>query len=320
MKNKKIPTKKLSYAIVALTFILLSFVAGFAQTDRNYVAASSVDTLSCGALSSPCRTFTFALSKTNIGGEIIALESGVYDTINLNLTYAVTLTAAPGVHAELSNPNNATARISINVQSTDTVILRNLYLSRQTGSGSGYGIDVKRVGTLHIENCVINGFNGGINFDLDNSAQVFIDDTTVRNSVADGVAFFTSTGLIKASVENSHFDHNGTIGVYNGLAVYNRSKVTVRGSTASGNGGAGFVVAGGDLNLEACEASNNKDGVITQGDSVTFGTAVVSNSTVTNNSRYGFYQLAGDFYTLGNNMVRRNTTNTFGTINLISGT
>jgi len=109
---------------------------------------------------------------------------------------------------------------------------------------------------------------------------------------------------------------------YNGLDVVSHARVTVRDSVASGNGGAGFAVAGGDLNLENCEASNNDTGVfVIPLSSSESATATVSNSIVTNNHSLGFQQANGGvFQSLGNNTVRRNGTNTSGTITVISGT
>ncbi len=295
--------------ITAFAGMLLSFGTARAQNDRTFVATTGADSITCGTHDAPCRSFNVALPKTNGGGEVIALDSGTYDSFNVGVSISVTLAAAPGVHAELPG-------VTINTPASDTVILRNLYVSKQASGGAGDGIKVTGVGTLHIENCVVHGFTTGINFDLNHSAQVFIQDTVVRRSIADGVTFFTSSGLIKASIDKSHFDDNGTSGVYNGVNVLGRSRVTARDSTASGNGGAGFTVSGGDLNLENCEASNNKDGVVT----LEPGNAIVSNSVVTNNSRYGFWQNGGTFYSRGDNTVRRNGNNTSGIITAISGT
>jgi Right handed beta helix region len=174
---------------------------------------------------------------------------------------------------------------------------------------------------LQIENCVIDGFSEGIDFSLANAAQVSIKDTVIRNSASNGIAFFTSSGLIKASIDNCHFDNNGSAGIFDGLNIVRGARVTVRNSVATGNTGAGFNAVAGDLNLENCEASNNRDGLVASGSVSTTGTVTVSNCIVTNNSQTGFTQSAGGvFNSLGNNIVRRNGTNTSGTINSISGT
>ena len=311
---------KHNHILIALFAILLGISQAQAQSDRTFVATTGSDSQACGPSDVPCRTFTAALPKTNAGGEVIALDSGVYDSFIL-VSVSVTLTAAPGVQAALSNDGNSSNRITVNAGSDDRVVLRNLFLKSKPGNVSSYGIGVLRVGVLQIENCDIDGFSAGIGFSLQGSAQVSIKDTIVRNSSTDGIAFFTSSGLIKASIDRSHFDNNGSFGAYSGVNVIQRSRVTVRDSVATGNTGAGFNVTGGDLNLENCEASNNDDGVVAGFTSNTTGTATVSNSIVTNNSHFGFSQAGtSTFNSLGNNTVRRNGTNTSGTINVVSGT
>ena len=310
---------KHKHILVALVAILLGISQAQAQSDRTFVATTGSDSAACGPSDVPCRTFTTALSKTNAGGEVIALDSGLYDSFILVST-SVTLTAAPGVYAALSNDSSSN-RITVDAGSGDRVVLRNLFLKSKPGNVSSYGIGVLAVGVLQIENCVIDGFSAGISFGLQSSAQVSIKDTVVRNSSTDGIAFFTSSGTIKASIDRSHFDNNGSFGAYSGVNVIQRSKVTVRDSVATGNTGAGFNVTGGDLNLENCEASNNNDGVVAAFTTNTTGTATVSNSIVTNNSHFGFSQAGNSvFNSLGNNTVRRNGTNTSGTINVVSGT
>ncbi|MEP6902873.1 MAG: right-handed parallel beta-helix repeat-containing protein [Actinomycetota bacterium] len=312
---------KFNYIFIASTFILLCFAPAFAQLDRAFVATTGVDSGTCGATNAPCRSFNTALGRSNAGGEIIALDSGIYDTSTIFVDKSITLAAAPGVHAELYNSSVTSNRITINGSSTDTVILRNLFIVSKAGNTGGYGIAVYNVGTLQIENCVVDRFSAGISISLTNSAQVFIKETTVKNSSSEGIDFYTAAGLVKVSVEQCHFDHNGTGGSFPGVDVIQRARVTMRDSTASGNTGVGFLVAGGDLNLENCEASNNDDGGITaESSNGIFGTATVSNTIVTNNVNYGFRQLSsGVFNSYGNNVVRRNGTNTLGTITVVSG-
>jgi parallel beta helix pectate lyase-like protein len=94
----------------------------------------------------------------------------------------------------------------------------------------------------------------------------------------------------------------------------------VRDSVATGNTGAGFNAPAGDLNLENCEASNNRDGVVASSTSTTTGTVTISNCLVTNNAQSGFLQDGGGvFQSRGNNTARRNGTNMSDTINVISG-
>jgi hypothetical protein len=300
---------------IALTVILLCFAEAHGQSDRTFVATTGINSDTCGTSTSPCRSFTTALGKTNPRGEIIALDSGLYDTLPVNVTTSITLTAANGVHAELPG-------ITVNTTTNDTVILRNLYLSSNPSIASNEGIKVTSVGALHIENCIVNGFPTGISFSLNAAAEAFINDSVVRNSNGNGISFSTNAGLLKAAVNHCRIENNGHFGpIADGLSVLKRGRVTVRDTVSTGNNGAGFVVTGGELTLENCEATDNGDGVIAASSETQNGNVLVSNSTVTNNSRNGFLQEGtGVFNSLGNNLVRRNGTNTSGTINVISGT
>jgi hypothetical protein len=128
---------KLNSMITALFVMLLCFAQAQAQSDRTFVSSHGVDNTDCGSFDLPCRSFNVALPKTNAGGEVIALDSGIYDNFNIVISQSVTLAAAPGAHAELSNNNNSTDRITVSAATSDRVVLRNLYLSKQSGSGSG---------------------------------------------------------------------------------------------------------------------------------------------------------------------------------------
>lgn len=241
--------------IATFTLLLLCVSQAHAQSDRAFVSTAGIDSATCGAFNSPCRSFNVALPNTNGGGTVTALDSGLYDSFNIWISIPVTLTAAPGVHAEVPG-------ITINTVTTnDTVVLRNLYVSKRPGVTSDDGFKISSVGSLHIENCVVNGFNTGINFAINSSAQVVISDTIVRNSIGNGINFSTNTGLIKAVINHCRLENNGNFGpVGDGISVLKRSRVTVRDTVAAGNSGAGFVVTGGELNLENCESSNNADG------------------------------------------------------------
>ena len=325
MKNKQAIQMNLTRAGLALVFSLLCFVAASAQLDRSFVATTGTDNESCGAQTSPCRDFNAALGKTNAGGAVVALDSGIYALTNINITKSVTLAAAPGVHADLYNTDNNN-RITVNATNSDTVILRNLYLSGKTGGTNAYGIGVYRVGNLQVGNCVIDRFSEGIGSGgMQSTSDFFIKDTIVKNNLGSGMTVSTSAGLVRAVIDHCQFVNNGTGGVGDGISVTQRGRVSVRDTVATSNAGAGFLVVGGDLSLDNCESSNNDYGVYAGSslvsDQVIVGTAVVSNSLVTNNKSYGFRQFgSGVFNSLGNNNVRRNNVNTTGTINVVSGT
>ena len=299
-----------------------------AQSDRTFVSAKGIDSPTCSSFTDPCRSFNVAIPKTNSGGEVIALDSGIYDAFNIAVPMSLTIAAAPGAHVELTDTGSGD-RISINTGSGGgTVTLRNLILIRR-GTGTGNGINLVSGGNLQIENCVIDGFRFGINVSVTASAQVSISNTVVRNSTADGLAVFAATGSrAKVSVDKSRFentsgaDSSSVLG--HGIYVSDRSKVTVRNSVATGNSGAGFVAEGdgADIAVDNCEVSNNKNGIVASNNFGTGGgAAAVSNTVVTYNSGTGFLQSStAVFNSFGNNVVRRNGTNTGGTISVVTGT
>src|SRR5262245_51193696 len=108
-----------SYVIVFASLFTLAVTSQvFAQSDRVFVSTAGVDSATCGGATSPCRNFNVAIPKTNAGGEVLALDSGVYDSFNVAIAISITLTAAPGVHAELpgitiNTGNSSTASVTL---------------------------------------------------------------------------------------------------------------------------------------------------------------------------------------------------------------
>jgi hypothetical protein len=317
MKNIKIYIATLSTVVFAFLFV----ADAQAQLDRSFVSTTGTDSATCGDQISPCRDFNAALSRTNGGGEVITLDSGIYALTNITVTKGVTLTAAPGIHADLYNTTDNN-RITVDTGASGTVVLRNLYIKGKPGGTNAYGIGVAQVGSLQVENCVIDRFSQGIGSSaMQNSADFFIKDTIIKNSLSSGIEINTSAGLVRAVVDHCQFVNNGTSGIGDGITVTQRGRVSVRDSIATSNAGAGFIVVGGDLSLDNCESSNNDYGVYAGSSETNSGTATVSNSLVTNNKSFGFRQAGnGVFNSLGNNTVRRNAANTTGTINTVSGT
>jgi len=309
------------FAVFTLTFLCVA--NGFGQRDRAFVSLSGSDTANCGAQITPCKTFGGGLASIASGGSVIALDSGIYDTVNVTIAKSATLMAAPGVHVEFFNNLINPDRITINSGSSSRVTLRNLYISNLSGqyAGQGNGIKVTSVGVLQIENCVVDGFATGLSVSLANSAQISLTSSVIRNNNDTGAYFTTSSGKVKVEIDGCHFDENRGSSSSSGYGVFitDNAKVTVRDSVASGNSVDGFTSYGNgsSLNLDHCDASNNSNGV----DASSEGSVTISNSTVTQNSQYGLLQIGtGVIQSLGNNVVRHNGTNSYGTITIISGT
>jgi hypothetical protein len=303
-----------------IIFTLAGAALAYAQPQRTFVSAqtgSDANTVNNCSLLQPCRNFNAAIGVVNAGGEVVALDSGGYGVTTINK--AVTLTSPSGVYAAITALTAGSSAITVSAGSSATVVLRGLTL---TGLGGLEGINVTSVGNLHVEGCVISGFlDSAINANLTaDGSQVFIKDTVMRNN-AYGLFIQTSTGTVRASIDNCRAERNVNFGVQ----AYNNSRVTIKRSVATGNNNTGFfaTAAGAgtttELNCEDCVSSNNDKGFAVFGTAGGTATIRVSQSTATNNTGWGFHQDGTSvFESVGNSLVRGNTAaNTFGTITLV---
>jgi hypothetical protein len=158
---------------VSFLFLVLAASAGLAQ-QRTFVSGSGVDNPSC-SLAAPCRTFAHAISVNSAGGEVVALDAAQYDpftiseAISIIAPFGAGISVPPGGDGIIVNPVSG------------NVVLRGLTINSQ-GSGS-FGILANSVGALHIEDCVVNGFDAsstaaGVQFK--GSGKLLVKDTVAR--------------------------------------------------------------------------------------------------------------------------------------------
>lgn len=296
-------------AFLALGMVLL--VPGLARAiDQSYVSAEGRDIAPC-TRARPCRTFARAYEVTDAGGSIVALDSGRFATSHLTITKAITITAAPGVHAEIATSDFG---VYVNAASTDVVVLRGLVF-RGSPSTPNTAIVLNGAKALHVEECVISDFptygigTYGANIEL------YVRDTVIRDTYI-GISFF-SWPTSRGSLDRVRLEHNEFgIGVFKG-------QVTVRDSVATGNVQVGFLVDGfedAQLNLEDCMASNNGHGIraSTNGPN-DISIARVSRCVVTGNDGGIVQQGNAVVETRGNNMVAGNATNVSGALTPLGG-
>jgi hypothetical protein len=272
---------------------------GVGLANRVFVSArSGSDVNACASILTPCQSFAGAVLQLNPGGEAIVLDSGGYGPVTI--TQSVTIEAPPGVLAFIHPPSGDA--VTINTGSSDAVILRGLVLN----SGAGNGITVNMVGTLHVENCVISGFETGLS--LLSPGLLFIKDTIVRACSTDGLSISLVSGSATASIDRCRFENSGT-----GVAAGNGAQVSIRRSVASGNS-TGLMAAGtgAELDVDACLVANSSTVGITSGPSG--GVVRVSRSTVTDNV-IGLQQSgSATLLSRTDNTIEGNTSPTVGTI------
>src|SRR5262249_41639760 len=112
---------RLASLIVALAF---SCAAAHAQGSRTFVSANGSDANTCDVITSPCKTWASAITKTTPGGEIDALDVGGFGTVTINKS--VSLYAGPSPAGILSSNTNG---IVIAADPHDVVNLRGLVVN-----------------------------------------------------------------------------------------------------------------------------------------------------------------------------------------------
>src|SRR5213083_316752 len=135
--------------------ILLCFGAissASAQVARVFLAGTGNDAGDCTNQSTPCRSLQGAVTACPVDGEIIILDNGGYG--GATITKSLTVNASAGIVAFIART------ITVNIASTDKVVLRGLSMNGIV-FGDGSGIDFNG-GTLVVENSVIAGFGNGI--------------------------------------------------------------------------------------------------------------------------------------------------------------
>jgi hypothetical protein len=312
--------------LVLFGLALIIPAAGNAQSVRTWVSANGVDNSQCSR-SSPCRTFSAAISAVNADGEVVVLDSAGYGPVTIDK--AVTIVAPPGVHAAIA-PTAGNA-VTINSGISGAVILRGLYLN---GQGATEGISHLGSNTVFVESCVINGFVGrGIVFGSTTTPSFAIAGTAIRGNLH-GIRWLGSSpggGVIEHSrLEGNSGDGlliqgTGTFSVIHtvaannggrGFMLFNDAALDITNSAAVNNGSQGFGAAGvssagATMHLERCLASANNIGVRSEAPGGP-ATVRVSNCTIANNAT-GVQAASGStIQSRGNNTLESNGSgNTF---------
>ena len=266
----------------------------FGASTRVFVKSTGMDVGTC-PLTSPCRSFSFAMTQVAPSGEVIALDTAGYGTFTIS--QPVSVFAPNGVTAFIAV--TAGTGIAITAGAADTIVLRGLALS---GSGGSIGIDFQGGVALSVENCIINGLgNWGIRMVRSSDAsnpRIRIEHSTIRNN---GEAVFTANtgmapptggqppGIAGLTIANSSLSENGT-----GLDAGDNTRGTVTDTVISGNGDGIFAgtdvdFSFPDVNVERC--------VITQN----HFRGVVAGGSIPTQINHGVVRIAYDMIT-GNNI------------------
>lgn len=189
-----------SLAVAVAAFALVSAavlparLAHAQAASRTFVSGHGVDSGSCGP-TAPCRSFSYAHSQTDAGGEITVLDPAGYGSVTI--TKALSIVNDGVGEAGVTTATSGANGITIAAGPNDAVTLEGLTL---VGSGIGNdGVLLNSAGSLIVQNCVIRGFaNIGIALVPNNGIKVYIADTTESNS-GSGIVFQPTTGAVGLS-------------------------------------------------------------------------------------------------------------------------
>jgi hypothetical protein len=260
----------LSAGLAALLALLLPAAPAHA-IPRTWVASNGAGGACTRA--APCADFQTAHNTTDAGGEINCVDAGLYGSVTISKSITIDCT---GIFAGVRPPGPGTAAIFLNMGS-DVVTLRGLAIDG--GGTGGIGVSFAFGTALHIENCRIFGFRGGVNgrgisvtpgagvtsklsvsdsvvtengLPADGggiivqpsgsgSARVELDRVRVKSNTHGIVATGTgSTGPIVIQVRDSLVaGHTG-----NGIAAITNVGIVVDRTSSVGNAGSGILAQG----------------------------------------------------------------------------
>ncbi len=221
----------------------------FAQATRTWVSGVGDDVNPCSR-TAPCKTFAGAISKTAAGGTIDVLDPGGFGSVTI--TKAITIESRGELAGVLAA---GTAGIVVSAASTDTIVLRGLTF--EGVSGATQGVRVNSAAAVHIEECTIQGYSIGVDFEPTVPAQLLMRNDVVRNNASGGVLVAPgSGGTASGLLEDVTFERN----LY-GVRVQDDSTIDVKYSTASNNTNNGLLAVStsfpANLVVEHSSITNN---------------------------------------------------------------
>ncbi len=323
----------------ALIVMLFLSATAHAQLFRAYLAPSGNDANPC-TLPQPCRLLPAALTAVADGGEIWMLDSGNYNTGPVNITKSVTILAVPGALGSVLAVGGLDA---INIATAGVkVALRNLVIGPLLGGAAGEGIYMTNGASLTVENCLIANARHGIY--VNGASSVRITDTTIRGNGIHGLVIEDGA---RATVTRATISGNFNIGVHvSGIAASTITTADIADSTVDGNSSGVIALSTNATALikvsvrDSRIVRNTNDGVAAESVASAPVTFSASNNIISNNSIginvyaggskmwassntvsdnvYGFYNYFGLLESAGNNAVRNNGTDTYGTITLVA--
>jgi hypothetical protein len=292
MRKNAFQTRRVGLALAVLSAMLLSALCAapaHAQGFHSWVSHSGNDGNLCG-VTSPCASFSRALSQTVEGGEVSCLDSGSFG--QLTVTFSVTIDCNGTVATPYPDNGIPCASGSIVVNAPGKVVtLRGLNVSGFQVCVSTDGIFIQAAKAVYIEDCVIEDFTqkGIADTRTTGLTKLAIKNSTVRNNGSAGI-------VVAAAPKNSVVLENvHSVGNLYGIGVATGNNVVISRSVMSENTIAGIEAdPGAQVYVENTKISHNVNYGI-----YALGTVVLANSDITFNTS----SISGSTMSFGNNRL-----------------
>ena len=296
---------RFTFTVLAMmAFSLFAFSTVEAQS-RTWVSGVGDDMFPCSR-TAPCKTFSGAISKTGVNGEINCLDPGAYGAVTITKSIQID---CHEVFAGTTHPaGNGVAIAFDSFAGTDTrksVRLRNLNFSGVDTGLRGISITggAAVTGTeVYIEDCRIDGNFGspgnGIRDARSGGGLLSVSNTIIRNMAGAGIGTAPSNGAatLKVVINNVR-----VFNCQNGGAFSTNNKVTIYDSIFSGNSSGGIFAEDNDggaqteVAVDHCVVTDNGTGF----NSSLNSTIRVSNTT----AMYNTSLFSGTVLSYGNNQA-----------------
>ena len=247
-----------------------------AQIAHSWVASNGSDAANCDR-PTPCASFAYAFSQLVANGVIHVVDQGAYGT--LTITHGVTIDGG-GIASQLDSFGDLqiASVFRVSAGAADVVTIANFTISGENALelNEPSAIAVTSVGALHVQHCTFVGFvTAAIDFRA-TGALLDMKDVTIMD-MPSGTGVYVANA--RALLDDVSLHHLQT-----GVIAAGSSTVSIRKSTANGNGAA-FVAAYGptaQLNVDDCLMTNNQWAVVvSQGAKAYVGRSSFFNNGIT---------------------------------------
>ena len=188
----------MSAILLASAVTAILSVPANAQATRTWVSRNGSDSDPCSR-TMPCKTFTGALSKTSINGEISCADSGGYGPVTITKSVTIDCT---GSYASILAGGTTGVLVNIAPSADDphrSVRLRGVSINGAgavgtAGTRTGIdGIRVVQASSVFVEDGVIGEFTQqGVEVAASTSVNLTLDNVLIRNVNGAGILLATS--------------------------------------------------------------------------------------------------------------------------------